>query len=80
MLEDIAILTGATVISKNKAINLKGYTDYLGTCKKVVSDKDNTTIVDGSGDKSAIDARVNEIKVQIEKSSSTMTKKRCKKD
>jgi len=77
MLEDIAILTGATVISEEQGYKLESATlDYLGTCKKVVSDKDNTTIVDGSGDKSAIDARVNEIKVQIEKSSSDYDKEK----
>ena len=77
MLEDIAILTGATVISEEQGYKLESATlDYPGTCKKVVSDKDNTTIVDGSGDKSAIDARVNEIKVQIEKSSSDYDKEK----
>jgi chaperonin GroEL len=77
MLEDIAILTGATVISEEQGYKLESATlDYLGTCKKVVSDKDNTTIVDGSGDKSAIDARINEIKVQIEKSSSDYDKEK----
>ena len=77
MLEDIAILTGATVISEEQGYKLESATlDYLGTCKKVVSDKDNTTIVDGSGDKSSIDARVNEIKVQIEKSSSDYDKEK----
>ena len=77
MLEDIAILTGATVISEEQGYKLESATlDYLGTCKKDVSEKDNTTIVDGSGDKSAIDARVNEIKVQIEKSSSDYDKEK----
>ena len=71
MLEDIAILTGATVISEEQGYKLENATlEYLGSCKKVVSDKDNTTLVDGSGKKSAITARVNEIKVQIEKTTS----------
>ena len=77
MLEEIAILTGATVISEEQGYKLESATlDDLGTCKKVVSDKDNTTIVDGSGDKSAIDSRINEIKVQIEKSSSDYDKEK----
>ncbi len=71
MLEDIAILTGGTVISEEQGYKLENATlEYLGTCKRVVSDKDNTTIVDGSGDVEAIKARINEIKVQIEKTTS----------
>jgi len=71
MLEDIAILTGATVISEEQGYKLENATlEYLGSCKKVVSDKDNTTIVDGVGKKESITARVNEIKVQIDKTSS----------
>ena len=71
MLEDIAILTGATVISEEQGYKLENATlEFLGSCKKVVSDKDNTTLVDGNGKKSAISARVNEIKVQIEKTTS----------
>ncbi|MDG2287654.1 MAG: chaperonin GroEL, partial [Candidatus Marinimicrobia bacterium] len=71
ILEDIAILTGATVISEEQGYKLENATlEYLGSCKKVVSDKDNTTLVDGSGKKDAITARVNEIKVQIEKTTS----------
>ena len=71
MLEDIAILTGATVISEEQGYKLENATlEYLGSCKKVVSDKDNTTLVDGSGKKSAITARVNEIKEQKEKTTS----------
>ncbi len=71
MLEDIAILTGATVISEEQGYKLENVTlEYLGSCKKVVSDKDNTTIVDGIGKKESITARVNEIKVQIDKTSS----------
>jgi chaperonin GroEL len=71
MLEDIAVLTGATVISEDAGYKLDNATlDYLGTCKRAVSDKDNTTIVGGNGESSSIKARINEIKVQIEKTSS----------
>ena len=71
MLEDIAVLTGATVISEDAGYKLDNATlDYLGTCKRVVSDKDNTTIVGGNGTADSIKARINEIKVQIEKTSS----------
>ena len=71
MLEDIAVLTGATVISEDAGYKLENATlEYLGTSKRVVSDKDNSTIVGGNGDSDAIKARINEIKVQIEKTSS----------
>ena len=71
MLEDIAVLTGGTVISEDAGYKLESATlDYLGSCKRVVSDKDNSTIVDGNGEADAIKARINEIKVQIEKTSS----------
>jgi chaperonin GroEL len=71
MLEDIAVLTGATVISEDAGYKLDNATlDYLGTSKRVVSDKDNTTIVDGGGNIDAIKARINEIKVQVEKTTS----------
>ena len=71
MLEDIASLTGATVISEEAGYKLENTTlDYLGTCSRVVSDKDNTTVVGGSGDVDTIKSRINEIKVQIEKSTS----------
>jgi chaperonin GroEL len=71
MLEDIAVLTGATVISEDAGYKLDNATlDYLGTSKRVVSDKDNTTIVDGGGNVEAIKARINEIKVQVEKTTS----------
>ena len=70
MLEDIAVLTGATVISEEAGYKLDNASiEYLGTAKRVISDKDNTTIVDGSGSSDAITARINEIKVQIEKTS-----------
>lgn len=71
MLQDIAILTGGTVISEEQGYKLENANlDYLGQCKRVVSDKDNTTIVGGSGETEQIKARINEIKVQIDKSSS----------
>ena len=71
MLEDIAILTGGTVVSEDAGYKLENATiEYLGTAKRIVSDKDNTTIVDGGGKKDAIKARINEINVQIDKTSS----------
>ena len=71
MLEDIAVLTGATVISEEAGYKLDNASiEYLGTAKRVISDKDNTTIVDGSGSSDSITARINEIKVQIEKTTS----------
>ena len=77
MLEDIAILTGATVISEETGFKLENATEaYLGTAKKVNIDKDNTTIVEGKGDSKNLDARVNEIKTQIEKSTSDYDKEK----
>ena len=77
MLEDIAILTGATVISEEQGYKLENATEaYLGTAKKVNIDKDNTTIVEGKGDSNNLKARVNEIKVQIEKSTSDYDKEK----
>ena len=71
MLEDIAVLTGGTVISEDAGYKLENATlEYLGTCKRAVSDKDNTTIVGGNGSGDAIKARINEIKVQIDKTTS----------
>jgi chaperonin GroEL len=71
MLEDIAILTGGTVISEEKGFKLENaQLSYLGQAKKVVVDKDNTTIVEGAGSKEDIKRRINEIKVQIEKTTS----------
>ena len=67
MLEDIAILTGGVVISEEKGLKLEGATvDMLGTAEKIAVNKENTTIVNGSGDKQAIADRVAQIKVQIE--------------
>ncbi|OLP58754.1 chaperonin GroL [Xaviernesmea oryzae] len=71
MLEDIAILTGGTVISEDLGIKLENVTlDMLGRAKKVSISKENTTIVDGSGQKSDIEGRVAQIKAQIEETSS----------
>ncbi|MCO7185219.1 chaperonin GroEL [Tenacibaculum sp. XPcli2-G] len=71
MLEDIAILTGGTVISEERGFSLENATlDLLGTAETVTIDKDNTTIVNGSGDEEQIKARVNQIKTQIETTTS----------
>ena len=71
MLEDIAILTGGTVISEERGFKLDAATiDMLGTAEKIVIDKENTTIVNGAGEKSSIEARVNQIKAQIESTTS----------
>lgn len=71
MLEDIAILTGGTVISEDLGIKLENVTiDMLGTADKVNITKETTTIVDGAGDKADIEARVSQIKAQIEETSS----------
>jgi chaperonin GroEL len=71
MLEDIAILTGGTVISEEVGLSLEGATtEDLGTAKKVTLNKDNTTIVDGAGDQKAIQTRVNQIRAQIEDTTS----------
>ena len=71
MLEDIAILTGGTVISEEVGLSLEGATiEDLGSAKKVSLNKDNTTIVDGAGDQANIEGRVNQIRAQIEDTSS----------
>lgn len=71
MLEDIAILTGGYVISEEKGFKLEEATlEMLGTAEKITIDKENTTIVSGKGKKADIDARVAQIKAQIEKSTS----------
>lgn len=71
MLEDIAILTGGTVISEERGFTLENTTiDMLGTAETVTIDKDNTTIVNGAGEKDTIEARVNQIKSQIETTTS----------
>ena len=70
MLEDIAILTGGEVISEEKGFTLESAGNYLGEAKRIIIDKDNTTIVDGKGSKDAVKARINEIKAQIETTTS----------
>ena len=77
MLEDIAILTGGTVISEEKGYKLED-TDLsmLGTAQKITVDKDNTTIVSGAGETAAIEARVNQIRSQIEKTTSDYDKEK----
>ena len=77
MLEDIAVLTGGTVITEEKGMKLEdAKMDMLGTAEKVTVDKDNTTIVKGHGDKKAIAARVNQIKAQIETTTSDYDKEK----
>lgn len=77
MLEDIAILTGGTVISDELGLDLKETTmDMLGRAKTVKVDKENTIIVDGAGDKSLITSRVNQIKEQIESTTSEFDKEK----
>ena len=71
MLKDIAILTGGTVITDELGLTLEKTTvDQLGRAARVVIDKDNTTVVDGQGDKEAVEARIREIKAQIDNTSS----------
>ncbi|MBS1594636.1 MAG: chaperonin GroEL [Bacteroidetes bacterium] len=71
MLKDIAILTGGIAISEEQGYKLENADlSYLGTCEKVTIDKDNTTVVNGTGEKEQIKARINEIKAQIEKTTS----------
>ncbi|WP_299986259.1 chaperonin GroEL [uncultured Pontibacter sp.] len=77
MLEDIAILTGGTVISEERGYKLENATlDYLGQAEKVIIDKDNTTIVNGAGQKDDIVARVNQIKAQMETTTSDYDKEK----
>ncbi|TRX48126.1 chaperonin GroEL [Fulvivirga sp. M361] len=77
MLEDIAILTGGTVISEERGYKLESATlEYLGTAEKVNIDKDNTTIVNGAGKKNDITARVNQIKAQVESTTSDYDKEK----
>lgn len=71
MLADIAVLTGGTVISEDVGIKLENVTlDMLGKAKRVTIDKDNTTIIDGAGDKAELEARCKQIKLQIEETTS----------
>ncbi|MFD0976622.1 chaperonin GroEL [Salinimicrobium gaetbulicola] len=77
MLEDIAILTGGTVISEERGFTLENATiDQLGTAEKVAIDKDNTTIVNGAGENEAIHNRVNQIKAQMETTTSDYDKEK----
>lgn len=77
MLEDIATLTNGTVISEERGFKLENATlSYLGTAKKVVIDKDNTTIVEGAGKTDDIKKRINEIKAQIDKTTSDYDKEK----
>ena len=71
MLQDIATLTGGTVISEEVGLDVETATlEHLGSCKRVTMDKDNTTIVDGQGDAAQIESRVQEIRTQIENTTS----------
>ena len=80
MLEDIAVLTGGQVISSDKGMKLENIEiDVLGKAQKIISNKDDTTIVGGKGKKKDIDARVEQIKLQIEKSTSDYDKEKLKK-
>jgi chaperonin GroEL len=77
MLEDIAVLTAGTVISEERGFKLENATiSYLGTAKKIVIDKDNTTIVEGAGKTDDIKKKINEIKAQIEKTTSDYDKEK----
>ncbi|MBO4485842.1 MAG: chaperonin GroEL [Prevotella sp.] len=77
MLEDIAVLTGGTVVSEEKGLTLEQATlEMLGTCEKVTVDKDNTTIVNGAGQKQAIQDRVNQIKNEIQNTKSSYDKEK----
>jgi len=77
MLEDIAVLTGGQVVSEDLGIKLENVTlDMLGTAKRVAITKDDTTIVDGAGEKSAIEGRVNQIRKQIEDTTSDYDKEK----
>src|SRR5690606_34217334 len=77
MLQDIAILTGGQVISEDLGMKLENVTiDMLGTAKKVSINKDNTTIIDGAGDKPEIEARVSQIRQQIEETTSDYDKEK----
>jgi chaperonin GroEL len=77
MLDDIAILTGGTVISEERGYKLENTTlDHLGSAEKINIDKDNTVIVNGSGSKDAIQARIKELKMQIENATSDYDKEK----
>ncbi len=77
MLEDIAILTGGTVVSEEKGMSLEtSGIDVLGRAEKITVNKDNTTIVNGAGDKDAISARIGQIKIQMENTVSDYEKEK----
>jgi chaperonin GroEL len=77
MLEDIAILTGGTVISEERGFTMENATlEMLGTAEKIVIDKDNTTLVNGGGDEAQIKGRVNQIKAQMETTTSDYDKEK----
>ena len=79
MLEDIAILTGAQAISEDLGIKLDKVTvSMLGRAKKVMIEKENTTIVSGAGKKTDIEARIKQIRAQIEETTSTTTRRSCR--
>jgi chaperonin GroEL len=77
MLEDIAVLTGGTVISEEKGMKLEGATlDMLGSAEKITIDKENTTVVNGNGDKELIESRIKQIKQHIESTTSDYDKEK----
>src|SRR5438046_6129775 len=77
MLEDIAVLTAGQLISEDLGIKLENVTlDMLGRAKRVVIEKDTTTVIDGSGDKAGIAARISQIKAQIEETTSDYDKEK----
>ena len=77
MLEDIAVLTGGQMISEDLGIKLENVTlDMLGKAKRVLIDKDTTTVIDGAGDKAGIKARISQIKAQIEETTSDYDKEK----
>ena len=79
MLEDIALLTGGQVVSEDLGIKLENVTmDMLGTAKKVMMTKEETTIVEGAGKKNDIQGRCNQIRAQVEETSLTMTVRSCR--
>ena len=77
MLDDIAVLTAGQMISEDLGIKLENVTlDMLGRTKRVIIEKDTTTIIDGSGEKAAISARIQQIKAQIEETTSDYDKEK----
>ena len=79
MLEDIAVLTGGQVISEELGLKLENVTfEQLGRAKRIVVDKDNTTIIGGGGDRKEIDGRVQQIRREIDKSTSDYDKEKLR--